>query len=228
VLEAAQGTSVFGQNFQERYPVKSAGASADPLTYFHDLVYASSEKIGAALAAGSAAWRKPDAAGAELVTFTVRTTIDDFIDGLEHGVRAPNSLLDEMRRVVGGVTVELDGAAVGSSPGAFKASPGMHQLRITRQWMQPWQRTVQIYEGAEFNIGLEFSTEGLAKFKSLEGFRALTALTYAEAAYLKGITINFDTANWRDVYGGGYGRVHLERTVIQADEDVNRPVQPLP
>jgi hypothetical protein len=117
-------------------------------------------------------------------------------------VRAPNELLDEMRRVVGGVTVELDGAALGSSPGTFQASLGLHQLRVTRQWMTPWQKTVNIQEGVAFNIGLELSDAGIIRYQSMEGFRSLVAFSYAEAVMRKGVKVNFDTAAWRDVSVG--------------------------
>jgi hypothetical protein len=133
------------------------------------------------------------------VTFTVTTTVDELIQGLESGVRAPNELLGEMRRLVGGVTVELDGAAVGSSPGTFSCAPGLHQLRVSRAWMKDWQQTVNIQNGATFRVALELSDAGLQRYQSLERFRALAALTYAEALAQKGVKVNFDTAAWRDV-----------------------------
>lgn len=226
VLEAGQGSSVYGQNFQERYPVNTSVSTADEMTYFHDLVYNSAEKIGIALASGASHWRRPDAADTALVSFSVKSTIDQLVDGLENGVRAPNELLDEMRRSVGGVTVEVDGATVGSTPGVFKVAPGLHQVRVTRQWMQPWQRTVNIYDGLELNVGLELSDEGLAKFKSLEGFRALTALTYAEAAYRKGIKINFDTQNWRDISIGNRGsEINMEKKEVHQSGAINQGIQ---
>jgi hypothetical protein len=101
--------------------------------------------------------------------------------------------------MVGGVTVELDGAALGSSPGTFQASPGLHQLRVTRQWMQPWQKTVNIQNGSAFNIALELSEAGAQQYRSMEALRSQIAINYAEAVMRKGAKINFDTAAWRDV-----------------------------
>lgn len=226
VLESGQGHSVDGGTFKEKYPAHTGSGTADDAVYFHDLIYSSAEKIGTSLAASSSRWRRPGPADNSLVSFSVRTTIDKLIDGLENGVRAPNELLDEMRRIVGGVTVELDGAALGSAPGTFKATPGLHQLRVTRQWMEPWQKTVNIQEGTSFDIGLELSNAGLAKFQSLEGFRANTALTYAQAAYTKGIKINFDTANWRDVAVGNKGNeINLEKNEVQQQGLINEAVQ---
>lgn len=228
VFEASQGSSVFGENFHETYPVVTDVSSTDELTYFHDLVDMAGVKIGAAMVASAANWRSPEAAETRMVSFTVSTTIDALIDGLENGVRAPNELLDEMRRIVGGVTVELDGLTIGSSPGTFKATPGVHQLRLTRQWMQPWQRPVNIQEGAHFNVGLELSSEGLAKFQSLEGFRAAAAVAYAEAAWRKGIKVNYDTAAWRDVthnIGNRGDDIILEQQKINQEGQVNQAEQ---
>lgn len=228
VMESSQGTSVYGKNFQERYPVNVGYTSPDDSVYFHDLVYNAAEKIGVTLAKSAPQWRAPEPADTRLVSFSVRTTIDQLINGLENGVRAPNELLDEMRRIVGGVTVELDGATIGSTPGVFKATPGLHQVRINRQWMQPWQEVVNIQEGLELSIGLELSTEGLAKFQSLEGFRAACAVAYAEAAWRKGIKVNFDTAAWRDVaysVGNRGNEINLEKSEIHQDGVVNEAVQ---
>jgi hypothetical protein len=200
VNEAVQGSSVYGSNWSNKLPVPGEFAEGDDaLNYYNDLVDRWAEETGREIAEKAPTWRRVDAAAVQLVSFSVSTTIDKLIGGLESGVRAPNELLDEMRRVVGGVTVELDGVALGSAPGTFQASPGLHQLRVTRQWMQPWQNTVNIQEGASFEIGLELSDAGLQRYRNMEAFRSLIAVSYAEAVMRKGAKINFDTAAWRDV-----------------------------
>jgi len=200
VNEAAQGSSVYGANWSNKLPVPGQYTSGtDGMNYYNDLIDQWSKATGEEIAAKMPTWRRAAPADAPLAEFSVSTTIDELIKGLESGVRAPNEMLDEMRRLVGGVTVELDGATVGSSPGTFKAAPGLHQLRITRQWMQPWQQTVNIQPGATFRVALELSDAGAQKYQSLERFRAAVALGYAEAVYRKGIKINFDTAAWQSV-----------------------------
>ncbi len=200
VNEAVQGSSVYGSNWSNKIPVPGEfAADDDAMNYYNDLVDRWAEETGQEIAEKAPTWRRVDAAQVQLVSFSVSTTVDKLIGGLESGVRAPNELLDEMRRVVGGVTVELDGVALGSAPGTFQASPGLHQLRVTRQWMQPWQKTVNIQEGAAFDIGLELSDAGLQRYRNMEAFRSLIAVSYAEAVMRKGAKINFDTAAWRDV-----------------------------
>jgi len=220
VNEAVQGSSVYGSNWSNKLPVPGeAAAGDDALNYYSDLVDQWSQETGEEIAAKAPTWRRVDAAPANMVSFSVSTTVDQLIQGLESGVRASNELLDEMRRVVGGVTVELDGATLGSSPGTFQATPGLHQLRVTRQWMTPWQKTVNIQEGANFSIGLELSDAGITRYQSMEGFRSLVAFTYAEAVMRKGVKVNFDTAAWRDVSigdkKGGDVNVGVGTTVVK-------------
>jgi len=200
VNEAVQGSSVYGSNWSNKLPVPGEFAADDEaLNYYNDLVDQWAQACGQEIAEKAPTWRRVQAAPVELVSFSVSTTIDELIQGLEKGVRAPNELLDEMRHMVGGVTVELDGAALGSSPGTFQASPGLHQLRVTRQWMQPWQKTVNIQNGSAFNIALELSEAGAQQYRSMEALRSQIAINYAEAVMRKGAKINFDTAAWRDV-----------------------------
>jgi len=110
-----------------------------------------------------------------------------------------------MRHVIGGATIQIDGAAIGSAPGTFQIAPGMHQMRISRQWMKDWQQTVNIQNGSSFKVALELSDAGMQKFQSLERMRAQIAKDYAEAMALKGVKVNFDTSAWRDVSVGNKG-----------------------
>jgi len=194
----ATGTSVFGDNWTGNVPAPSAQAKGNDMHYFNNLIDRWVRETGKKVGEKHAEWT-PAKKTQELVTFTVSTTIDQLINGLEEGVRAPNDLLDEMRRVVGGATVELNGLTIGSSPGAFTVAPGIHQMKISRQWMTPWTGTVQIQEGSHFNVALELSDEGLKRYVTLEAFRSAIAVNYAEALMRKDIKINFDTSAWRDV-----------------------------
>jgi len=106
VSEAAQGSSVYGDNWTRKYPVTAENAAGtDASVYYNDLLDAWASETGAKMAEKSKTWRRVEAAPIQMVSFTVSTTIDELIKGLESGVRAPNDLLDEMRRIVGGATV---------------------------------------------------------------------------------------------------------------------------
>ena len=206
VCEAGKGSTVYGDNWNRKYPVTAENAAGTDAEFFYnELLDAWVTEVGVKLADSSQTWRKASIEPVNLISFSVSTTIDELIQGLESGVRAPNDLLDEMRRVVGGVTVEIDGATVGSAPGTFKIAPGLHQMKVSRQWMNDWQQTVNIQDGSDFKIGLELSVSGLQKFQSLETLRSHVAMDYAEAMAAKGVKVNFDTAAWRDVSVGGSG-----------------------
>jgi len=223
VSEAVQGSSVYGETWTHKYPVTAENAAGtDANVYYNDLLDTWASETGAKIAEKAKTWRRVETTSIQMVSFTVSTTIDELIKGLETGVRAPNELLDEMRRIVGGATVEIDGATVGSSPGAFQVAPGMHQLRISRQWMKDWQQTVNIQNGSNFKVALELSDSGLQRFQSLEKLRAQIARDYAEAMALKGVKVNFDTAAWRDVSVGNKGsEINLEKKEIQQQGLIN-------
>jgi len=73
---------------------------------------------------------------------------------------------------VDGASVELDGAVIGSTPGRFMAPPGLHQLRIVKQWLTPWEKTVNIFSGQVMNVTLELSREGLERYVTLERLKS--------------------------------------------------------
>ena len=197
VLDASTGGSVFGRNWTNKRPTPQ-GNGDDPMNLYNDLIDMWVADTGADLASSSQSWREA-VRDTALATFTVTTTLDAYIQPLQASVDATREVKDELRVVAGGITVEIDGAAVGSSGGTFQARPGLHQMRVTRQWMQPWVKTVNIQNGAVFNVALELSDEGFRHYSNKEMLRAELALRYAEAAYRKGCRVNFDTSAWQTV-----------------------------
>lgn len=202
VLDGVRGGSIFGETFERRHP-RRGGATGDAGIYFRDLMSRAIPDVAQAVADSQPSWPVVERP-VELVSFTVRTNLDHFVDGLEHGVRGPVDLLDEVRRLVGGTTVLLNGVAIGSTPGTFQVPPGLHNLRIEREWMAPYEVTVQVREGTVLNVALELSDLGLQRFASLEGVRAALAMQYARAAVTRGIRINYDTAAWQNVAVGQF------------------------
>lgn len=197
VLDAATGGSVYGKNWSNKRP-SPVGNGDDPMVHYDDLVDMWVQDIGAELAEARPRWRQPTVDGS-LVSFSVSTTVDAIIAPLAATVDAATPVKEELRVVAGGITVEVDGAAVGSSGGTFRVRPGLHQLRVSRQWMTPWSGTVNVTDGAVFNIALELSAEGFAHYRNKETLRAEVALAYAEAAFRRGCRINFDSSAWQNV-----------------------------
>jgi hypothetical protein len=99
------------------------------------------------------------------------------------------------------VTVELDGVALGSAPGDFKARPGLHKLRLSREGFADWNRTVNIYDGQTLRVALQMSDDGYAKWKDTTDFLATLdanrKLTDAEVKRIEGIAEFFKNSHYR-------------------------------
>ena len=206
VLDATGRTVGSVPNWSSTFPVLNE-AGDDPMNYYNILIDRWVEDATDQLAANALKWRAPAAAATALVSFRVTTSIDKVVTELESQTKgAKGELLAELRKVVGGATVELDGAVIGSCPGEFRVAPGLHQIKITRQWMQDYTATVNIVEGTRLDVAMEMSEAGLAKWGSAEAIRADVAQRYGNAARERGVKVNIDTSNWRDgVLGGGHG-----------------------
>jgi len=188
------------------------GGNDDPMQYYQMLFDKWIAQTVPVVAQKSVRWRKP-AEGQSLVAFTVSTTIDRVIAALESQTKGVSGeQLQELRKVVGGATVELDGAILGSAPGQFAATPGLHQIKVSRAWMEPFTGTINVQPGAVFEIALEMSAEGIEKWGSVEALRANVAQGYADAAMTRGIKVNHDSSNWRDVTYGGREPVVIKQT----------------
>ena len=196
VMDATTGASVWGVNWRNRRPTSVGG---DAMSHYNDLVDMWVEEVGENMDEVRGKWRPPTAYDGVLASFTVSTTLDDVFTPLAATVDASKPLKEEIRVVAGGVTVEVDGAAVGSPGGVYRVRPGLHQMRVTRAWMKPWTGTVNIAEGSHFNIALELSDEGFKHYRSKEALRAELAVSYAEAAFRRGCRVNFDTSGWQNV-----------------------------
>lgn len=207
VMDATGRTVGAVPNWSNTFPVLN-DAGDDPMNYYNILLDRWVEDATNQIAENALKWRAPAAAAAALVAFKVTTSIDKVVTELESQTKGTKGeLLAELRKVVGGATVELDGAVIGSCPGEFRVAPGLHQIKITRQWMQPYTATVNIVDGMQLDVAMEMSEAGLAKWGSAEAIRADVAQRYGNAARERGVKINLDTSNWRDgVLGGGHGQ----------------------
>lgn len=70
------------------------------------------------------------------------------------------------------VTVEVDGIVVGSAPAEFSVTPGIHNLRLSREGFETWERTVNIRDGQTLNVALTLSEEGRKKWFEMANFFA--------------------------------------------------------
>ena len=88
------------------------------------------------------------------------------------------------------VTVELDGVVAGSAPSTFKAPPGLHKLRLSREGFTPWERTINVVEGQKLKVALQMSDAGYQRWKDntafLQSLENGKKLTDAEAERIRG------------------------------------------
>jgi len=132
-----------------------------------------------------------------LVEITVACGIQDLA---QLPVTVPDVRLTEDRRVaieknnlevqILDATVELNGVVVGSAPGAFKASPGLGKIRISREGFRDWERTINVVEGLKLKVVLQMSEAGYARWKDNTAFlyrlKKDEKLTDAEVKVLEG------------------------------------------
>jgi len=67
-----------------------------------------------------------------------------------------------------GASVEVDGVAVGSTPGTFQLRPGVHRMRLTKEGYATWEKSVNISDGQTLNIAMEMSGSGIDRKGELE------------------------------------------------------------
>lgn len=70
------------------------------------------------------------------------------------------------------VTVELDGVVIGSAPGEFRASPGLHKMRLSREGFEDWERMINITEGQSLRVAMTLSEQGRAQWYEMASFFA--------------------------------------------------------
>jgi len=148
VLEANQGGSVYGDTVtaSER-KVLGQGLEVSSTDMIPSLVESGAKKIADNLAGKMERIRTVTVKSVPVVEFTINTNIE-------------------------GAVVELDGAVIGSTPGHFGAAPGLHQIKISKEWLSTWERTVNITQNQVLSVSLELSEEGVRRYASVEQLKA--------------------------------------------------------
>ena len=129
--------------------------------------------------------------GSTLIADRVATRISRIRDAL---VATPSLVADfSVNCNICNATVEIDGAAVGTTPGRFKAAPGLHQLRVSHEWYATWDKTVNVYSNQTLNVDLELSAEGFKRFQNIQEFKVALEKEYQDIA-LKGLVVTSQVA----------------------------------
>lgn len=88
------------------------------------------------------------------------------------------------------VTIELNGAVIGTAPGTFQVPPGLSKLRLTREGYKDFERVVNVAAGQTLRIDLQMTDEEYARWKDmtafLQGLKEGAKLTDAQEEAIRG------------------------------------------
>lgn len=198
LLEAGAGSGVVGGTESASRTVRqTAGLSEIPGDLINGLLDDAAEKVAVAvraqLAADKGAVSALKAGAGKRIKFSVGVTGRNvFFPELATDKEGVLRISQEKTPVqLDGVTVELDGAAVGTAPFAspVEARPGIHKLRLSRDGFKPLELVVNLYEGYTFNASLELDDAGLKRWREQSAFvqdlKAGAKLNDAEVALIR-------------------------------------------
>jgi hypothetical protein len=150
----------------------SDGMSQEHSSLLNGLLDEAAQKVAGSLKRQIDRGRITTSATQGLVTVTLTTELTDvFVPDVRIGVENTVSISDSKFKVSAlAATVEIDGVAVGTAPGPLEVKAGLHKLRVVREGFKPWERTVNFTNGQKFNVGLEMSEAGYARWKDATAF----------------------------------------------------------
>ncbi len=108
----------------------------------------------------------------ELVSWTVICGTTDMVVPTINRVSDNEFVVGEQKLPVNpmNVVVELNGVVVGTAPGTFNMSPGMHKLRLSREGYRDIERTVSATDGQTLRIDMQMKPEEYARWKDMTAF----------------------------------------------------------
>jgi len=208
IVEAGQGGAVRGGAFTSEKTIRqTADLQTESSDVINELLDDAAEQLADAIVQNAPSL-PAEAAKAAMVNFNVSCSMTDprqqpiLISAL--GITADNHVVLTNQPIAVqamDVTVELDGVALGSAPGSFQGRPGLHKIRLSREGFDPWERTVNIYEGQNLRVALQMSNAGYARWADTTAFLATLdanrKLTDAEVKRIEGIAEFFKNSHYR-------------------------------
>jgi len=208
IVEAGQGGAVRGGAFTSEKTIRqTADLQTESSDVINELLDDAADQLASAIVQNAPSL-SAEVAKAAMVNFNVACTMTDprqqpiLISAL--GITADNHVVLTNQPIAVqamDVTVELDGVALGSAPGSFQGRPGLHKIRLSREGFDPWERTVNIYEGQNLRVALQMSNAGYARWADTTAFLATLdanrKLTDAEVKRIEGIAEFFKNSHYR-------------------------------
>jgi hypothetical protein len=208
IVEGNQGGAVRGGAFTSEKTIRQTGdLQTESSDIVNELLDDAADQLATAIVQSATAL-PVEVAKAAMVNFSVACTMVDprhqpiLISTL--GITPDNKVVvtNQPQAVQAlDVTVELDGVALGSAPGTFQGRPGLHKIRLSREGFDPWERTINIYEGQNLRVGLQLNEAGYARWADttafLAGLDSNRKLTDAEVKRIEGIAEFFKNSHYR-------------------------------
>jgi hypothetical protein len=208
IVEAGQGGAVRGGAFISEKDVRqTADLQTESSDIVNELLDDAADQLADAIQQSGKAL-PVEVAKAAMVNFKVACTMTDprqqpiLISAI--GITADNKVVVTNQPIMVqamDVTVELDGVALGSAPGTLQGRPGLHKIRLSREGFDPWERTINIYEGQTLRVALQMSDAGYARWLDTTGFLSTLdnnrKLTDAEVKRIEGIGEFFKNSHYR-------------------------------
>jgi hypothetical protein len=208
IVEAGQGGAVRGGAFTSGKTIRQTlDLQTDSSDVINELLDDAAEQLADAIVQNAPSL-PVEVAKAAMVNFNVSCSMTDprqqpiLISAL--GITADNHVVLTNQPIAVqamDVTVELDGVALGSAPGSFQGRPGLHKIRLSREGFDPWERTINIYDGQNLRVALQMSNAGYARWADTTAFLATLdanrKLTDAEVKRIEGIAEFFKNSHYR-------------------------------
>lgn len=208
IVEAGAGGAVRGGTVVSESTTRDTGnLQTDSTDTFNSLLDDAADQLAAAVVQNARAL-PATVAQAAMVNFHIACTMTDPrqqpVVVSAFSISSDNKLVVTNQPVVVqplDVTVELDGVALGSAPGDFKALPGLHKIRLSREGFDDWTRTINVYDGQTLRVALQMSTAGYARWTTATAF--LSQLdndrkrTDAEAKQIEGLATFLSESHYR-------------------------------
>ncbi len=181
----------------------SGGLSDSRSDVLNSLLDEAAGKVAASLKRQLDRGRITASAGQGLVTVTFTTEIADlFIPDVR--IEKDNTVRiseDKLKVSALAATIEIDGIAVGTAPGPLQVKAGLHKLRVVREGYKPWERTVSLTNGQKFNVPLELTEAGYARWQESTAFinelKNNAKLTDARVKELEGRAKMFENSGFK-------------------------------
>lgn len=204
ILDGNTGASLAADTVKVTKMVQqSGGLSNERSSVLNDLLAEASAKVAASLKRQLDRGRITTSAAQGLVSVTLTTELADvYIPDVRLGAENTVSISESKFKVSAlAATVEVDGIAVGTAPGKIQARAGLHKLRVVREGFKPWERTVNLSNGQSFNIPLEMSEAGYARWQDATAFinnlKNGAKLTDAQVKVLEGQAKMFENSGFK-------------------------------